>query len=348
MKERYYVLPDLRALWERRPREDWGLTEHGLLTDALAHYWALPRQGIKSLGVFQKGEALELARRLPLFPEDREGEDVLVVPQDPGPAWSGQRVQNLLTQCGEILRARYELEDRRLLPVPRGCKLPPRLADKYLWFHEEKPAKSIRWLYVAGLGWLSPAEFQRRYGALDDRSPCYPLVVKYRADGVTDQGGYAPLEVEPAGYGISARAVSATRTYPNLASQDTQYLPKTIQDNGRSLTLQGVTWQRTGGGHFTATATYTGTASSSYVTGYTVTADYAGTVSRIALDRVRYVAIFEGAPLEPTLPMLEEALPRSAGGFPWHYVALPAAGLLLVGGGVGTALWVKRRREEGI
>ena len=43
-------------------------------------------------------------------------------------------------------------------------------------------------------------------------------------------------------------------------------------------------------------ATYTGSATSSYVKGYTVTADYTGTVSRIALNRTRYVAIFEGTP----------------------------------------------------
>ena len=54
MKERYFALPDLRALWERRPREDWGLTEHGLLADALERYRALPRQGIKSMGIFQQ------------------------------------------------------------------------------------------------------------------------------------------------------------------------------------------------------------------------------------------------------------------------------------------------------
>lgn len=205
MKERYYVLPDLRALWERRPREDWGLTCHGLPADALARYRALPRRGIKSLGVFQRGEALELARCLPLFPEDREGEDVLVVPRDPGPAWSSRRVQDLLAQCGEALRARYYLEGSRLLPAPKGHTLPPKLADKYLWPHNGNTEESISWLYVAGLGWLSPAEFQRRYGDLDGRAPCYPLVVKYQADGVTDQGGYAPLEVEPWEYELLRR-----------------------------------------------------------------------------------------------------------------------------------------------
>lgn len=34
--------------------------------------------------------------------------------------------------------------------------------------------------------------------------------------------------------------------------------------------------------------------------GYTVTADYAGTVSRINLNKIRYVAIFEGTALDST------------------------------------------------
>lgn len=120
------------------------------------------------------------------------------------------------------------------------------------------------------------------------------------------------VQVEVAGYGSSTRQVSATRTYPNLAGQDTQYIPKTIQDGGRTLTLQDVSWQtdNTGsldgyalGDRYTAVATYTGSATSSYVKGYTVTADYTGTVSRIALNKTRYVAIFEGTPLQPAEPV---------------------------------------------
>ena len=60
-----------------------------------------------------------------------------------------------------------------------------------------------------------------------------------------------------------------------------------------------VNWQTEGDGHFTAVASYSGSATSSYVKGYTVTAEYAGTVSRINLNKIRYVAIFEGTPLEP-------------------------------------------------
>ncbi len=102
--------------------------------------------------------------------------------------------------------------------------------------------------------------------------------------------------------GSSTKEVSATRSYPNLAGQDTQYIPKTIEEDGRTLTLQTVNWQTDNtanmdgyavGDRFTAVATYTGTATSSYVKGYTVTADYTGTVSRIALNKVRYVAILK-------------------------------------------------------
>ena len=111
------------------------------------------------------------------------------------------------------------------------------------------------------------------------------------------------VQVDVSGYGSSTRAVNVTRSYPNLAGQDTSYIPKTIQDGGRTLTLQDISWQTDNtasldgyamGDRFTAVATYSGSATSSYVKGYTVTANYAGTVSRIALNKTRYVAIFEG------------------------------------------------------
>ena len=115
------------------------------------------------------------------------------------------------------------------------------------------------------------------------------------------------VKVEVAGYGSTTKAVSATRTYPNLSSQDTSYIPKEITDNGRTLELASIDWRTDSAtdvdgyavaDRYTAVVTYTGSATSSYVKGYTVTADYSGTVSRIALNKVRYVAIFEGTPLD--------------------------------------------------
>ena len=172
---------------------------------------------------------------------------------------------------------------------------------------------------------------------------------------VTDDGYMGTLtlqldtvQVEVSGYGSSTREVSATRSYPNLASQDTANIPKSIQDNGRTLTLQAIDWQTDNtatmdgyalGDRFTAVATYTGSATSSYVKGYTVTADYTGTVGKINLDRVRYVAIFEGTPLQP----VEEA---PAASFNWAVILAPIAVVALVGAAAGAALVIRRRRES--
>ena len=51
------------------------------------------------------------------------------------------------------------------------------------------------------------------------------------------------VQVETAGYGKSTKTVTTTRRYPNLGSQDTSYIPKTVEENGRTMTLQDVSWQ---------------------------------------------------------------------------------------------------------
>ena len=163
------------------------------------------------------------------------------------------------------------------------------------------------------------------------------------------------VQVDVSGYGSSTKAVNVTRSYPNLAGQDTSYIPKTIQDGGRTLTLQDISWQTDNtasldgyamGDRFTAVATYSGSATSSYVKGYTVTANYAGTVSRIALNKTRYVAIFEGD--GPTVDIIPtEAEPGSGFQLHWAYLLVPLGVIALAGGGMGTALFLKRRHESG-
>ena len=174
------------------------------------------------------------------------------------------------------------------------------------------------------------------------------------------------VRVEVSGYGSSTKQLTATRSYPNLAGQDTQYIPKSIEDGGKTLTLETIDWQTDNtasvdgyaiGDRYTAVATYTGTATSSYGKGYTVTADYTGTVSHIALDRDRYVAIFEGTRIagfeEPEEISKEIVEPMPADGqtegapaqFPWRYVLVPIGVIAVVGVGLGAALTVKRRSE---
>ena len=51
------------------------------------------------------------------------------------------------------------------------------------------------------------------------------------------------VQVEPSGYGSSTKQLSVKRSYPNLAEQDTQYIPKSIEESGRTLTLSDIQWQ---------------------------------------------------------------------------------------------------------
>lgn len=122
-------------------------------------------------------------------------------------------------------------------------------------------------------------------------------------DGYTGTLTLAPdsLEIAVSGYGTSSRTVTATRSYPNLSDADTALVPKTTEDNGHTLTLADVQWQEAGG-YFHATATYTGTTTSRYATGYDVTAQYKGQVSKTIRDDVIYTAIFSGV---PTIPLVE-------------------------------------------
>ena len=112
---------------------------------------------------------------------------------------------------------------------------------------------------------------------------------------------YTKINVEAAGYKTNSWTVSAKRTYPNLSDADVSLIPKSIEDGGRTLTLADVDWQEANTNyvdgdalavHYTAVASYTGTATGRSVTGYTVTVDYSGEVSKSSSDTVIYTAVF--------------------------------------------------------
>ena len=141
---------------------------------------------------------------------------------------------------------------------------------------------------------------------------------------------YANICVEAAGYRTCSWTVSATRTYPNLSDADNAMIPKSIEDGGRTLTLADVAWQNAGTDNvdgtalavrYTAVATYTATATGKSATGYTVTVEYGGEVSKTSIDTIIYTAVFSAentshaethfepepeATLAPTEPSLRE------------------------------------------
>lgn len=158
------------------------------------------------------------------------------------------------------------------------------------------------------------------------------------------------ITVEPAGYKNNSWTVSATRTYPNLSSMDLEYIPKTTTENGRTLNFSTVDWQTdntenvdddTIGNRFSAVVTYTGTASSRNVTGYTVTAQYSGEVEKVLLDKVQYVAVFHGTPL-----VVQEAEVEEVPTMDWRYLAIPGGLILLCLAGFAAAKIKNRKKGQ--
>lgn len=181
-----------------------------------------------------------------------------------------------------------------------------------------------------------------------------PLLADTKA--VTTEDGFTgtlkldtgSITVEPAGYKNNSWTVSATRTYPNLSSMDLEYIPKTTTENGRTLNFSTVDWQTdntenvdddTIGNRFSAIVTYTGTASSRNVTGYTVTAQYSGEVEKVSLDKVQYVAVFHGTPL--VVPEVEAPEVQT---MDWRYLAIPGGLVLLCLAGF-IAAKIKNRKK---
>ena len=78
---------------------------------------------------------------------------------------------------------------------------------------------------------------------------------------------------------------------------------------------------------YTAVASYTGTATSKYATGYTVTADYKGDVTRTSCDTVIYTAVFSSVGAA--------ASAKSGVDFNWLWLLIPVGAAAL--GGCGYA-----------
>lgn len=171
---------------------------------------------------------------------------------------------------------------------------------------------------------------------------------------VTTEDGYAgvlsldhtSIAVEAAGYNSRSYDVSASRTYPNLSDADTSLIPKSVEENGRTLTLADISWQSAASDQmdgydlalrYTAVATYTGTATSKYATGYIVTADYTGEVTKTTSDVVLYTAVFsstgKAAKGSADGLLADVGAGSTDGGFDFRWLTLPAILLILAGGG---------------
>lgn len=197
----YYTIDDLRLPPKRPFHRGWTMERFPTLAEALAWYRALPADCVKSLGMTDGIHVLELVRCLPLFPDDLAGESVQASRPQELRLWAEvPEAIRAAETCTSALSLRYRLGGTMITPIPSPHGLPKELRDKYLWLSERDGQKTaIRWAYIAGTGWKQP-DFLRRWSR-----PEYPLVLRYRADGITEQGAYLPLEVAPWEYDLLMR-----------------------------------------------------------------------------------------------------------------------------------------------
>ena len=150
---------------------------------------------------------------------------------------------------------------------------------------------------------------------------------------------YPGITVVADGYQTSSRTVTATRSYPNLSDADASLIPKTTQEGGRTLTLTDVQWQEAAG-FYNATATYSGTATGKYATGYTATMEYKGEVSKTSGDTVIYTAIFASHGETRNVPGPQElSAPAAEDGGRSMSKALLILPLAVLLGGAGFGGW---------
>ena len=176
---------------------------------------------------------------------------------------------------------------------------------------------------------------------------------------VTTEDGYTgalrldhtSVQVTVDGYASKTVNLSATRTYPGLSDADVFVIPKTVTDNGNTLTLADVQWSNDGT-WYTATAKYSGATTSCYATGYTVTADYTGEVAKADCGVMVYTAVFGSVklPKESAAPNTpeESANPgnTSAASVNWAGLKIPLliGGIILIVAIGGVVVFKKSRR----
>ena len=115
------------------------------------------------------------------------------------------------------------------------------------------------------------------------------------------------ITTEESGRQSYSYTINDSREYTGLASNDPYLVPKEVNKNGATLSLQDIQWTPTGvkpdgsglPASYTATASYSGKGWGSKVTGYTATLPYSGEVTKEIPGKVQYTLVYEEIPPEP-------------------------------------------------
>lgn len=152
---------------------------------------------------------------------------------------------------------------------------------------------------------------------------------------------YTTLEIEPSGYKKQDYTITENRSYPNLMDADTSLVPKTITKDGVTLNLTNIDWQSAANDmvdgydltvRYTANATYSGTGTKTYATGYIASATYSGIVAR------------EGS-TDKTYTVIYDEVIHNAENVSWIYFVIFIAVVLCMGAGYLIYRVIRKRKK---
>ena len=176
-------------------------------------------------------------------------------------------------------------------------------------------------------------------------------------DGFTGTLNFDPKSVttEASGYRKKQSTVTETKTYDGLPYNDPTLLPQSVEKNGHQLSVSDIQWQEETLAEngsiptsYKAVVTYSKSLSSNVASGYTVTAEYAGEVTKDDQSDIVYTITYTGLPVPEPEPEIPET-PEEPEGMGAGQAALITAGTifgsLLLAGAAYTCAKKFRKQE---
>ena len=201
-------------------------------------------------------------------------------------------------------------------------------------------------------------EMQSNTKDLSKNIDLFAATIEYTdEDGFTGTLNFDPKSVttEASGYRKKQSTVTETKTYDGLPYNDPTLLPQSVEKNGHQLSVSDIQWQEETLAEngsiptsYKAVVTYSKSLSSSVASGYTVTAEYAGEVTKDDQSDIVYTITYTGLPVPEPEPEIPET-PEEPEGMGAGQAALITAGTifgsLLLAGAAYTCAKKFRKQE---
>lgn len=181
-------------------------------------------------------------------------------------------------------------------------------------------------------------EMQSNTKDLSKNIDLFAATIEYTdEDGFTGTLNFDPKSVktEVNGYRTKHSTVTDTKTYDGLPYNDPTLIPQSVEKNGHQLSVSDIQWQEEALAEngsiptsYKAVVTYSKSLSSSVASGYTVTAEYAGEVTKNGQSDIVYAIIYTGLPVPEPEPEIPET-PEEPEGMGAGQAALITAGTIL-------------------